>query len=234
MEWYIIIGLIVIFGIVAVFIYKKAYKIGMQELLSLFLASGYEMKVKAFKVQNQFVKKGGVVFVGDSITQDYPIHDFFPSLHAYNRGIGGDTTMGLVKRLDESIFDLEPKMIVLQIGTNDFGVLSETPEDVAQRIQDMIKAVHERLPKTKILLVSVYPINETLGQRQSGNRNNTNINILNQLIKETSGVTYVDVHQELLDADGRLKVALTYDGLHLNAEGYAVVTDCLNPLIDAR
>lgn len=44
-----------------------------------------------------------------------------PRIRVYNRGIGGDVTDGLLERMDESIFDLEPKKVFINIGTNDIS-----------------------------------------------------------------------------------------------------------------
>ena len=231
MEWIIIVVLAIVFAITAFILYKRAYKLGMKDLLSLFLVSGYEMKVKAFKVQNQFVKKGGIVFVGDSITQDYQVHDYYPDLHVYNRGIGGDTTAGLLERLDVSIFDLEPKTIVLLIGTNDFGVLEARPAAIFERIEAIIGTIRKRLPEADILLSSVYPVNEAVDAKTVSARNNANIKALNQLLQGIKGVTYVNLSDVLADDDGNLKASYTHDGLHVNAEGYQAVTEVLRPYL---
>ncbi|HWA97307.1 MAG TPA: GDSL-type esterase/lipase family protein, partial [Pirellulales bacterium] len=65
-----------------------------------------------------------VVFLGDSITQGWG-PDFkgkFPGMKLANRGIGGDTTRGMLIRLDEDVLALNPAAIVLLMGTNDIEV----------------------------------------------------------------------------------------------------------------
>ena len=93
------------------------------ELFSMMLKGGYEKRVNDFKFYNKEVKKEGIVFVGDSLTENYNVYEYFKDYNVYNRGIGGDTTSGLLNRMKESIYDLEPKVVVLLIGINDFQLI---------------------------------------------------------------------------------------------------------------
>ena len=84
----------------------------------------WQLKYDSFVVQNANLSKGQIVFVGDSITDFYPLDDYYADLNlaTYNRGIGGDTTGGLLDRMKVSLYDLAPSKIVLMIGINDiFG-----------------------------------------------------------------------------------------------------------------
>jgi len=235
-EWFLgIIGGLSVVAIACLLCYRygknTGIKIGADNLLSLFLKSGYDQKVKAFKIQNKFVKKGGIVFVGDSITQDYPIHDFYHNLSVYNRGIGGDTSEGLLKRLDESIFDLEPKTVVLLIGTNDLALLKTTDVIIANNISLIIQKIHEKLPNTLILLQSIYPINSTIDPFSVSARHNDDIRKVNLLLKDVKNVTYIDLDQDLSDEQGNLAKDLTVEGLHINANGYEVITRKIMPYL---
>lgn len=237
-EWFfgIFTGLVIVF-LSSFYCYKtgnkKGIKTGADNLLSLFLKSGYDLKVNAFKIQNRQVKKGGIVFVGDSITQDFPIHDFFPNLLVYNRGIGGDTTVGLLKRLNESIFDLQPSTVVLLIGTNDLALLNATPESIAYNIQTIIQKIKERDSDIKIILQGIYPVNTTIDPFSVSGRNNEDIRKVNQLLKSIEEIIYVDLDFELSDNLGNLKKDLTVEGLHINASGYLVISSKLSSLLSA-
>ena len=81
----------------------------------------YDNKVFSYRVQNTNLFKGQVIFIGDSITDLYILDDHYADLElaCYNGGIGGDTTAGVLERLQVSVFDLEPSVVVLMIGTND-------------------------------------------------------------------------------------------------------------------
>ena len=81
----------------------------------------YKMKTEAFAVNNTNASKGQIVFIGDSITDLCPLDDYYSDLQlaTYNRGIGGDTTAGVLKRLDVSALQINPSKVVLLIGAND-------------------------------------------------------------------------------------------------------------------
>ncbi len=220
--------------IISIILIPIFYILGKRRSLNIFLRSmlkvGYLFKVTNFKKQNPLVKKGGIVFVGDSITQDYNVYEYFSDLLVYNRGIGGDTTSGLLKRLDVSIFDLNPKTVVLLIGTNDFDLLKSTPNEVYERIKEIIQEIKEKLPKVKIILESVYPVNPTISKLTVGLRNNSDISELNNLLKEIKGVTFINLYDKLIK-DNYLNPKYTTEGLHINEEGYYLITNTLKPYL---
>lgn len=222
---YIAIGILILtIPIIGYYTYKYGKKAGVDWLLNLLFKSGFDAKVAGFKKQNTFVKKGGIVFVGDSITQDYNVYEYYPEFHVYNRGIGGDTTEGLLKRLDESIFDLEPKTVILLMGTNDFGVLNAQPNDVYIRMKQIIETIQNRLSETKIILLSVYPVNPRLDPTSVGTRNNHNIQKLNKLYQTIPHVQYIDLYDLLKDDEGNLNKDYSIEGLHINQNGYELIT----------
>ena len=65
-----------------------------------------------------------VVFLGDSITQGWgaKFRGNFNGMKLANRGIGGDTTRGMLIRLQEDVLSLNPSAIVMLMGTNDLEV----------------------------------------------------------------------------------------------------------------
>jgi len=216
-------------------IYEKGKQKGNDEFLELLLLNGYNAKVNAFRVFNHYSTTGGTVFVGDSITQDYNVYEFFSDMTVYNRGIGGDTTVGLLKRLDDSIYALEPKRIVLLIGTNDFPLLNATCNDVYKNVKRIVSDIKSKLPNSDIILESIYPISKANNPKihllSVGKRDNELIQQTNDLLKTIKGVIYVDAHSYLKDNDGNLKLDYTVEGLHLNEAGYQKVTEILRKYI---
>ena len=87
---------------------------------------------------------GAVVFLGDSITQGWgEPGKYFPKYRCANRGISGDTTRGILYRLQEDVLALHPAAVVLLIGTNDIGIGAD-PADVAANIQAILAALKGR------------------------------------------------------------------------------------------
>ncbi len=226
--------LILILQVVYGFLFKEGKN---TRMIKAVIGSAYFARTNEFKIYNRHAKPGGVVFVGDSLTQRYPLSDFYPGIHLYNRGIDGDTTEGLSKRLNLSIFDLKPKVLVLQIGTNDLQVLGLPKEKTVENITHLIATIHQEMPKIKTLLVSLYPVNETTDKLVNkmivGPRKNQDIEWMNERIRQIADVQFVDVFPSLLDEEGQLKMQYSKEGLHLSLAGYAVVTDVLKPILEA-
>ena len=173
-------------------------------------------------------KEGQIVFFGDSITEMLSASDWYSDyslesgLELYNRGIGGDTVIGLYKRVKESVTSINPKAVVILIGTNDlyFGFCSEF---VVHMIDELVGLIKKECPECKIILQAIYPVIE----KMTKNRYNKTIretNVGYKAVAEKHGIIYLDMTDILVDASGNLKEEYTYDGLHLSAKGYEVTT----------
>jgi len=229
---YIIALLIIVIPIISYICFSKGKKIGASEFFKLIANFGYQSKVNAFRTQNKHVPLGGVVFLGDSITQDYNVYEAFPGHLVYNRGIGGDTTEGVLNRLDVSVFELKPKAVVMLIGTNDFALLKSSVEEVFERIRIIVETIKEKLPTCQVIVQSVYPVNETLDKMTVLPRNNHDIDILNSMLQTLNAITYVDVSSHLKDEHHRFKEIYTLEGLHVSPLGYEVVSHILSTILD--
>ncbi|MCK7487993.1 MAG: GDSL-type esterase/lipase family protein [Bacillus subtilis] len=115
-------------------------------------------KSLSFSPRTIRLPKGGVVFLGDSITDLYPLQTYFPERVLINRGIGGDTTTGLLERLDDTVIVLEPTVLVLLIGVNDLS-LGRSVEAIAADYATILDRLKTALPDLVIYVVSVYPVN---------------------------------------------------------------------------
>ena len=173
-------------------------------------------------------KEGQVVFFGDSITEFLNISDWYgeysvkSGLELYNRGIGGDTTIGLYKRAKENVLCIKPKAVVILIGTNDLG-LGFDPAFVEKNMENTLKLFKQECPDCKVILEAIYPVING----RAGKRRNSDILEANRRYKALSekyGAEFIDLTRELADEKGNLKAECTYDGLHLSAKGYEVTT----------
>jgi lysophospholipase L1-like esterase len=205
---------------------------------SLYAKEYYENKVKTFKIENESCKKGQIVFIGDSITDLYPLGDYYLDLNleCYNRGISGDSTNGVINRLDVSLLDLEPSVVVLMIGTNDIN--AGTPKrKILENYKIILDEIKNNQPTVELYFVSVIPQNKDL-------ESYTNIKVdkTNQTIIETNaeieklcaeyGHTFIDLHSCLLDENGYLKKECSDDGIHLNSVGFEIWTSLLKPYLE--
>lgn len=211
---------------------KSAQEKSVNEFFEMILKSGYDKLVNDFKEYNKLAKEDGIVFVGDSLTQNYNVYECYKEYLVYNRGIGGDTTVGLLNRMEESIYALNPKLVVLLIGINDFELVKDsTPETIYNNIKLIVEKIRNNCPNTKIILESLYPVhksdNPIIDQGSVMRKDNEKINQVNELIKNIPGVHYVNVHDHLLDENNELKIEYTMEGLHINSYGYRFISELL-------
>ena len=164
-----------------------------------------------------------VAFLGDSLTDGYDVSAYYPQFLVVNRGIGGDTTFDLEARLQVSVYDLKPKVVVMLIGGNNFDTMFDNYEQILMGLQ-------EHLPQTKIVLLSLTSMSMEWGKNnQKAAYNNAKI----KLLAEKYGYTFVDLYTPLMDlATGQLYAAYTTDGAHLTAEGYAKFTEIVTPVLE--
>ena len=110
----------------------------------------YDAKIATYIDENEKYDdyEVDVAFLGDSLTDGYDLEKYYPQYLVLNRGIGGDTTFGLEKRLKVSVYDLKPKVAVMLIGANNFDTMFDNYENI-------LKGFKENLPNTKIVLLSL-------------------------------------------------------------------------------
>lgn len=172
--------------------------------------------------------KDGVVFLGDSITELWKTQSQeFPGLKVVNRGISGDTTRGVLYRLDSDVLSLDPRAIVLLIGTNDIGAGAD-PADISDNIKDILRRIRKKCPKIPIIVCEVMPSSE------KQHRPAATIEKLNALIKKDvkhkSHVYLCDTWSIYAQPDGDCSKDIFPDLLHPNATGYAEWTAALQPI----
>ncbi len=199
-----------------------------------YLEQYYNEHVSTFRVENANLSKGQIVFLGDSITDLYHLDDYYTDLDkaAYNRGIGGDTTAGVKKRLQVSLYDIEPSEIVLMIGINDInGNISK--QKILDNYQYIANDIKAHLPSSKLFMMSILPLGSAFKAVDVNKNNQTVVEInasIAQIASENS-YTYVDLYSHVIDENNQLIASYTDDGIHPNSNGYQVWTNLLKPLL---
>lgn len=170
-----------------------------------------------------------IVFLGDSITQGWAdVGSYFPGLKTANRGISGDTTRGVLIRLQD-VFALHPRGIVLLIGTNDLDEKAE-PETIAANMKLILEAIRNNNPNTPVVLCSVFPSSE------SQRRPVAKIRKVNELYRDVAQtepqVTLLDTWSLFADVHGDAKADIFPDLLHPNVRGYGEWAGALRPIFE--
>ena len=174
--------------------------------------------------------QGALVFLGDSITQGWGdnFRGHFKGVKVANRGISGDTTRGVLIRLKEDVLSLNPKGVVILIGTNDLEEKA-TPEVIAGNLKLIIAALKKHNAKMPIILCNTFPSSAT--KRRPADQ----IKKINQLyfaaVKGDAQITVLDTWLLFADAKGDAKKPEFPDLLHPNQIGYDKWAAALRPLL---
>jgi lysophospholipase L1-like esterase len=175
-----------------------------------------------------------VVFLGDSITDGWPLATYFPGRPYVNRGISGQTTAQMLVRFRQDVVALHPRAVLILAGTNDLA--GNTGPARLEDIESNFAALADLAAAHGILAIfaSVLPVH---GYTEAARdyfalRPPASINELNRWLRaycEDHGCRYLDYASHMQDGAGLLRRELADDGLHPNAAGYAVMA----PLAEA-
>jgi lysophospholipase L1-like esterase len=171
-----------------------------------------------------------VVFLGDSITQGWGdnMGDSFPGLKVANRGISGDTTRGMLLRLDQDVLALKPKALVMLMGTNDLEEGADAAS-VAQNIELMLKSIQKHNPALPVTLCRVFPASAS--KKRPADQIQAINTAIAKVAKNFSQVTLVDTWTLFADEKGDAKPAEFPDLLHPNQAGYSKWAAAIRPIL---
>lgn len=186
-----------------------------------------------------------IVLIGDSITHFWGGEPASPGANArgpkawesifggkqvLNLGFGWDRTQNVLWRLQNGEFDgLKPKWIVLNIGTNNStgtkNARTNTPAETAAGVEAILALIHEKSPESKVILMGVFP----RGQKAKDSLRTyiSELNVLLAKIAAARQLTFIDLRDKFLEADGTLPSALMADGVHPTEAGYAIWAEAL-------
>lgn len=171
-----------------------------------------------------------LVFLGDSITQGWgdDMGGSFPGVKVANRGISGDTTRGVLIRLEQDVLALHPSGVVILIGTNDLEEGAE-PETIATNLKLILAKLKDHNAKMPIILCQVFPSSE------SKKRPADKIKKVNQLyaaaVRGDAQITFIETWPLFANAQGDAKPEEFPDVLHPNKAGYAKWAAALRPIL---
>jgi lysophospholipase L1-like esterase len=175
--------------------------------------------------------KVDLLFLGDSITQGWNENEvwkrFYGPRNAANFGIGGDRTQHVLWRIQNGeLKGIEPKVIVLMIGTNNAD--NATTEEITQGITAIVQELRHRLPRAKILLLGIFP----RGEKPNATREKLeNVNAAIAKLDDGSNVKYLDIGKAFLNGDGTISREIMPDYLHLSRKGYRTWADAMEPAL---
>ncbi len=176
------------------------------------------------------------LFLGDSITDYYPLEEYYDNLPVVNSGIAGNKTTDILNNMKTRVYQYNPTKVFLLIGTNDLDMVSENIVNTTfDNIKKIVKEIRDNKSDATIYVESIYPVNSTLENNSVNNRTNKKIRTLNKKLSSYCDgeiCNYINLFDDLTDEDGNLKEEYTEDGLHLNSLGYVVITRELLPYLN--
>ena len=217
-------------------------------------------QLSRYHVENMQIRKEPpnpkrVVFMGDSITDLWPLAESFPGQPYVNRGIAGQTTSQMVMRMFPDVIALKPAAVVILAGTNDIS--RATGAVTAEMVEFNLMAMTQLAQANgiKVVLCSILPTDDTPvpgpgatspgrgggappqapaapRRKNSEMRPPSDITTLNAWMKAfaaKSGAKYVDYYAAVVDAGGMFRDGLSRDGVHPTPAGYAIMA----PLVQA-
>ncbi|MCG6189410.1 GDSL-type esterase/lipase family protein [Maribellus maritimus] len=158
----------------------------------------------------------------------------FGNHRVLNLGYGWDRTQNVLWRLDHGELDaLDPKLVVIHIGTNNTSETENarmnTPEEIVEGIKAVCLRVRSKVPRAKIVLMKIMPREE-----MPDNPRRILINKINKVLEayaKENDITLLDISSEMLPTDGVLTKEFTIDFCHPNDAGYKIWGNALQPFI---
>jgi lysophospholipase L1-like esterase len=180
------------------------------------------------KVQPPDPKNPRVVFLGDAITDDWRLNEYFPDRDFINRGISDQVSSQLLVRLKSDVIDLHPDAVVIEAGTADLarGIPLTTIENNYLMMADLAGQYKIKVIFASVLPVSDYHKDENAAYERTKERPPMLINALNEWIDRfctQRSYTFLDFSAALSDNFGRIKPDFSDDGVHPNSKGYRIM-----------
>lgn len=193
----------------------------------------WENEIAAFERQdaNRRPPENAVLFVGSSSIRLWKLEESFPDLKVINRGFGGSQLADSVHFAERIVIPYRPRLVVLYAGDNDLAA-GKKPEQVLADFKQFAVKMKAALPETRIAYLSIKP---SIKRRALIDRIRETNAAIKQFISGDERLSYVDVFQPMLTAEGEPRPELFRDdGLHLNAEGYKLWASLLQPVLAHR
>lgn len=181
------------------------------------------------------------LFIGDSITQLWNLNTYFKTdKYIENRGIGGDNSTYLLKRLEADCIQLHPKNVIIMIGTNDVArtdsdlwwkTLGEDMVDVLIEYKSNIVQMIQKCDAAGINVILCSVIPSKIAPPYNRVRRWEMTGLMNEFL-QSLGKAYVDYHSVLTEDGRSLPDTLSWDGIHPNAKAYALMAEKLMEVVE--
>ena len=191
----------------------------------------------AQKVEQAQLGQAQLVMIGDSITHGWEndgkaVWDkHFGDINTLNLGYSGDRTENVLWRLQhDELANLQPKLVVMMIGTNNTGHRMDNPEAIAAGVSKILDELKSQIPGAKVLLLAIFPRDASVNSL--ARINNQQVTDLIEQMAQQRGLLFANFNAGFLTDDGTLTTEMMPDLLHPKALGYEVWAEQLEPFIN--
>src|SRR5690349_2814778 len=171
--------------------------------------------------------KGEILFIGSSTIRLWDLKTSFPDLKTINRGFGGSEMQDSTRYVDRIVVPYSPRIVVVYAGDND--IMGTPSEQIVIAFERFVRAVHAKLPETKILYIGIKP---SLLRWNSVDRMRQANAMIRQFCERDDRLGFVDTDNAMLGWDEKPRRELyVSDGLHLTAAGYQILNALVRPFL---
>ena len=217
---------------------RRCYRLGLSSLLVVASAlpaaaqsDRWEKDIAAFEASDRVAPppQGEIVFVGSSTIRLWDLAAAFPDLKTINRGFGGSEMADSTRFVDRIIVPHSPRIVVVYAGDND--IMGTPSEQIVIAFERFVRAVHAKLPDTKILYIGIKPSLLRWGQVDRMRQANA---MIRQFCERDDRLGFVDTDNAMLGWDEKPRKELyVADGLHLTPAGYQILNALVRPFLTA-
>lgn len=175
-----------------------------------------------------------IIFIGNSITNGCEWCELFDNPKIKNRGINGDTSLGVRDRMTSTLKG-KPSKVFLMIGVNDIAN-GASPDSVINVMRDILDIAIKHTPHTKIYVQSILPINDSYNIFWGHMDKSEQIRVYNSMLKDLckeKNIPFIDLYSKFKNEyNDRMNLRYTNDGLHLMADGYLLWKEIVEPYVN--
>ncbi|MEX0662838.1 MAG: platelet-activating factor acetylhydrolase IB subunit [Balneolaceae bacterium] len=189
------------------------------------------------KLAEEGRESADLLFLGNSITQGWETEgkkiwdEYYADRKSFNIGFSGDRTENVLWRLEHGEVDgINPQLAILSIGTNNTGHRQDSAQCTAEGISRIVTELKDRLPDTKILVLAIFPRDES--PEGELRQLNNDVNNIIESFADQNRVFFLDVNHVYLNEDGTLPEEIMPDHLHPNEYGYQLWAEAMEPMIE--
>lgn len=195
-----------------------------------------QAEVKRHEALNARVRKGGIdlVFLGDSIMQAWEGEGkavwakYYAKRKAVNFGINGDCTEHVLWRvLNGNVDGISPKLVVLLVGVN--NARFNTSRQIADGVTAIVQALRRKLPRTKVLLLGIFPQGRKADNARRGITDEANR--MFKAIADGRMIHYLELGDKFMEPDGSITPKMMSDGVHPTAWGHEIWAKAMEPKV---